>query len=526
MLDQFIGQTLADKYRIDSVLRDDGGGGLGKVYRATHLLMDKPVTVKVLAPALAVDENIVRRFSLEARTVSRIAHPNILNVTDFGTDKTGTTYIVFEGAEGASLQDAIVRGGALPFQRAANIARQIAAALSIAHAGGMIHRGLTGENILLTRAADNAELVKVLDFGAIAEGENDSANDAGSTRNLEYLSPEQNSSVAEADERSDIYSLGVIFYEMLSGEVPYSADNATDLLLKQAHNPPAPLSAFRDDLPAAVEPIILRALAKNPDLRYQTAAEFTADLDEAANASGETETIVIPRAASDAHSKNVRNNMWKTAFVILAGISLLAISLIYATSSKQTDPATVLQSDANGLPVQPLNPATGMNEQGASLLTPYSPETMANSSMTTVPQPVPNSDGYGDGYNPWARGVPPPGAPPMYQQIPPGGKMISPDNPNGSIFMPDGTVLVPVPTNANTMSVNANTKPATSNANVKAAPANTTAPPTATTPTANAQTPAPPKTPTPAPKPTTPPVKTPPAATDRSAKSGKEQDSQ
>ena len=216
--------------------------------------------------------------------------------------------------------------------------------------------------------------------------------------------------------------------------------------------------------------------------------------------------------------------MWKTAFVVLAGISLLAISLIYATSSKQTDPATVLQSDANGSPVQPLNPATGINEMGASALTPYSPEMTANSNMTmTMPQPVPNSDGFGDGYNPWARGVPPPGAPPMYQQIPPGGQMIDPNNPN-SIFMQDGTVLVPVPVNANT-SVNANTKPTTANTNVKAAPANTTTPPATPTPAATPQ-PSPTKMPVqPAPKPTTPPVKTPPAATDRSAQSGKEQDS-
>lgn len=525
MLDQFIGQTLADKYRIDSVMRDDGGGGLGRVYRATHLLIDKPATIKILAPALAVDENVVKRFSNEARAVSRIAHPNILNVTDFGTDKTGATYIVFESADGATLlRDAIIREGALPFERAAGIARQIAAALGAAHAGGTIHRGLSGENILLARAAD-AELVKVADFGAFAETDKDLANDAASKRNFEYLSPEQNASITEADERSDIYSLGVIFYEMLAGEVPYRADNATDLLLKQAHNPPAPLSAFRADLPAAIEPIVLRALAKNPDLRYQTAAEFAADLNAAAGASAETETIVVPpRAALDANSKNVRNNMWKTAFVVLAGISLLAIGLIYATSSKQTDPATALQSDANGSPVQPLNPATGINEAGASALTLYSPEMTANSNMTmmTMPQPVPNGDGYGDGVNPWARGVPPPGAP-MYQQIPPGGQMIDPNNPN-SIFMQDGTVYVPVPVNAN-VSVNANTKPTTANANVKAAPANTAAPPATPTPAANSQ-PSPAKTPVqPAPKPTTPPVKTPPAATDRSAQSGTEQDS-
>ena len=523
MLDQIIGQTLAEKYRIDSVLRD---GGLGKVYRATHLLMDKPVTVKILSPALAVDENIVKQFSSEARTVSRISHPNILNVTDFGSDANGTTYIVFEGADGGTLKDAIIRENKLPFERAAGIARQIAAALTAAHSNGLLHRGLNTENILLARASDNAELVKVLDFGAITEEENDLTNDESNAKNLEYFSPEQNSSVAETDERSDIYSLGVIFYEMLAGEVPFKADNATDLLLKQASNPPMPLSAFRGDLPAAAEPIILRALAKNPDMRYQTAAEFAADLNGISGASGEMETVVVPHAALETNS-NVRNNMWKTAFVVLAGISLLAISLIYATQGKQTDPATVLQNDANSQPVQPLNPATGLNETGASVLTPYTPEQqmmMANSNMMlTMPQAMPNGDGYGDGKNFWSGSGPPPGAP-MYQQIPPGGQMIDPNNPN-SIFMQDGTVLIPVPVNAN-VSTNANTKPPTNPA-VKPtpAPANTTVPPTAT-PAANSQ-PTPAKTPPnpTAPKPTTQPTKTTPAQTEKRAQSGKEQDS-
>jgi serine/threonine protein kinase len=520
MLDQFIGQTLADKYRIDSVMRD--GGGLGKVYRATHLLMDKPVTVKILLPALAVDDSIVKRFSAEARTVSRISHPNILNVTDFGSDKNGTTYIVFEGADGGSLKDEIIRKNKLPFERAAKIARQIAAALAAAHANGLIHRRLNTENILLAHAPDNTEFIKVLDFGAVTENETDLLNDKSNTRNLEYLSPEQNASITEADERSDIYALGVIFYEMLAGEVPYAADNATDLLLKQANNPPAPLSAFRGDLPAAVEPIILRALAKNPDMRYQTVTEFLAELNGISNASaGETQTVVIPTEALENDSKNVRNNIWKTAFVVLAGISLLAIGLIYATQTKQTDPATVLQNDANSQPVQPLNPATGMNETGAAVLTPYSTDMTANSNMMmTMPQTVPGGDGYGDGYNPWARGVPPPGAP---TYVPQGGQMIDPNNPN-SIFMQDGTVLVPVPVNAN-VSTNANARPAaTPNANVRTAPANTTV---AATPTPGANPQASPVKPanTPAPKPTPKPVDSP-ASTERSAQSGKEQDSQ
>jgi serine/threonine-protein kinase len=524
MLDQFIGQKLADKYQIDSVIRN---GGLGKVYRATHLLMEKPVTVKVLSPALSVDESIVSRFSHEARTVSRIAHPNVLNVTDFGSEKNGATYIVFEGADGETLRDAIIREGKLPHDRAARIARQIAAGLSAAHGNGVIHRGLNTENIWLTRTTNDAEIAKILDFGAVSENENNPGDEQISLKNLEYLSPEQNSSVAELDARSDIYSLGVIFYEMLAGEVPFKGDNPTDLLLKQAQNPPAPLSVFRNDLPAGIEPVILKALSKNPDMRYQTAAEFIADLNAVSSNSSEAETIVISDAATEANA-NVRNNMWKTAFVVLAGISLLAIGLIYATSSKQANPPTALQTDANGQPVQPLNPATGMSEQGASNMMTYSPETMmlGNSNMLmSVPQPVPNGDGYGDGYNPWARGVPPPGAP-MYQQIPPGGQVIDPSNPNGSIFMPDGTVLVPVPTNAN-VSANANAKPAatpigkptpaTTNANV----AQPTPAPTAANPQAT-----PVKTPTaPAPKPTVQPTKTPAPATEKRGQSGKEQDS-
>ncbi len=510
----------------------DGGGDLGKFYRATHVSMEKPVIVKILAPALAVDDSIVKNFSQEARTVSRIAHPNILNVTDFGSDKSGATYIVFEGADGDNLKSIVVREGILDFERAARIARQIAAALTAAHASNVIHSHLNSGNVHLTRAANDAEIVKVLDFGAPGTDEENEFETENSVKSLEYLAPEQNSSVAEADERSDIYALGVIFYEMLAGQVPFTADNSMDLLLKQANNPPAPLSAFRRDLPAAVEPVILRALAKNPDLRYQTAAEFVADLNDATGVSNEAQTVIYPAAALKT-DENLKNNMWKTAFVVLAGISLLAVSLIYATQSKQTDPATVLQTDANGQPVQPLNPATGMQEQGAANLMTYSPDQMmmgvnTNGMMMTVPQPVsPTSDGFGDGYNPWARGVPPPGAP-MYQQIPPGGQVIDPNNPN-SIFMQDdnGTILVRVPVNANTAAplTNANVRPP-ANANVRptnTAPANTAMQPTPA-PTANPQ-PTAAKTPNPpVPKPTVQPARTPPAA-DRSAQSGKELDS-
>ncbi len=159
-------------------------------------------------------------------------------------------YIVMEDADGETLEQGIKREGKFPVDRAVKIARQIAAALSAAHANGVIHHHLNSQNVLLTHTAHEPDTVKVLDFGSDSMYENGSFEEETDLRDLKYLSPEQNSSVSEADERSDVYSLGVILYEMLAGEVPFTAENPTDLMMKQAENPPAPLSAFRSDLPA------------------------------------------------------------------------------------------------------------------------------------------------------------------------------------------------------------------------------------------------------------------------------------
>lgn len=519
MLDEFIGQILADKYRIDSVLRESG---LGKIYRGTHLLMDKRVTVKILSPALAVDANIVKQFSAEAKTVSHISHPNILNVTDFGSDTNGAVFIVLEDAEGETLKETLEREGKFSQSRAVKIARQIAAALSAAHADGVVHHHLNSANVLLAQTTDEAEIVKVLDFGAIRESE--AFDDETDLQDLEYLAPEQNLSVQETDERADIYGLGVIFYEMLAGEVPFTAETPTALMLKQTEEPPVPLSAFRDDLPAYIEPIVLKALAKNPEMRYQSAAEFSDDLTNSLANVGETETLVIPEEID-----NKRNNLWKTAFVVLAGISLLAIGLIYATSVKQTDPTTQLQTDANGSPVQPLNPATGINEQGlANMMTSIPPDFSGNSNFN-FNFPPPNTLPGGDGYDPWARGgVPPPGAPTY--PVPPGGQVYTiPGDNNESQFMPGfDYVLVPQPGNVNitnttvkpTPTPKGTSAPANTQPQPSPIPKETTQPPTETKPT-----PVPKPTKTPA-KPAETPKPSPPASTEKRTQSGKEQDSQ
>lgn len=509
MLNQFIGETLAGKYRIDSVLRETGAG---KIYLATHLSMDKPVSVKILAPALAADELAVKSFSAEARAASRIAHPNILSVTDFGSDADGAVYAVLEDASGETLKDAVRETGKFSLNRAVRTAWQIASALAAAHAAGVVHGHLNAENVLLVPTTDNSETVKVSGFGA-AKSEKDFAltNDL-SVKDLEYFSPEQNASET-ADARSDVYALGVVLYEMLAGEVPFTAETANALVMKQTQNPPTPLSAFRNDLPEAVEMVVLKALAVNPEMRYQTATEFANDLNQATNNAGGAQTMLIAN-----EPEHAPNNLWKTAFVVLVGVSLLAAGLIYATSVKQTDVRSQLEPDANGQPVQPINPATGMSEQSmTSALPPYGgqPGAMlpggATGGYPTMPQPIPNGDGFGDGYNAWANGGrPPAGAPPMNYN-PQGGTVVTiPGSGVDSQFMPalDGSgnyIMVPVNPNVNAQAsptpktgktpANANANTATQQPSPTPAAAAATGGAPTSTPTEAAK-----STPTPAPR--------------------------
>ena len=278
--DSLIGATLAGKYRIEERLNE---GGMGAVYRATHVLMEKTVAVKVLRPSLAADEKIVARFSREARAASRISHPNALSVTDFGEDENGTVFLVMEFLSGRTLKQVIREEGPLPLTRVVDITRQVADALHAAHEQGVVHRDLKSDNIMLldTMSGDHA---KVLDFGIakINEPEN---RDTGSLTapNLvigtpQYMSPEQCSQETEIDSRSDIYSLGVILYEMLVGHVPFTADSPTMVMMKHLQEPVPSVLDERKDLPASVGRVIARAMAKLPGSRYQNVAELVEDL--------------------------------------------------------------------------------------------------------------------------------------------------------------------------------------------------------------------------------------------------------
>ncbi len=408
MAEQLTGTVVAEKYRLESLLRS---GEVGDFYRGRHLFMDKAVTLKLLPPSLAVDGTIRDLFAAEARSAAALSNPHILAANDFGRNVDGSYYVVYEGFDGEPLANSIGAGGQFSIEHATSIARQIAEALKTADENGFIHGNLTPDSILVANGSSGTS-VKVFDLEPASGGLAD-RSDNRSPASVAFLSPEHFSGLRPVDSRSDIYSLGIVLYQMLAGEVPFKGETPTDVMLKHAEDEPSAISDLRKGVPAELASVIKRALAKDPDDRFQTAGDLIEALDKAAFA---------PYASS--------GRFWKTAAAVIVGIGVLASVLIYATSSKQTIPATQLQPDANGQPVQPLSPATGAEEQALASMPGSIPGSMSNTDI--VSQPPATLPG-GDNYNPWATGAPPPGAPAYV----PGGGSVSGDPNVGSPFMPN-----------------------------------------------------------------------------------------
>lgn len=276
--DPRIGEVLDGKYRLDARL---GQGGMGAIYRATHLMLDKQVAVKLIKPELVGSPDLVRRFQREARAAGNLSHPNIAAAYDLGQTADGTLYIAMELVRGRSLKDVIRETGPLGVDRIIRILRQIGSALALAHRHGIIHRDLKPHNVMLAED-DGREVAKLLDFG-IAKTFDDASTQLTATGFVlgtpQYMSPEQ-AAGRPIDGRSDLYSLGIILYEMLTGEVPFNDPSTPALLVKHLTETPPPPSRRRPDvpIPAALETIALRLLAKDPADRFQTADELLAAL--------------------------------------------------------------------------------------------------------------------------------------------------------------------------------------------------------------------------------------------------------
>ncbi len=284
--DPFIGQLVGERYRIVSRI---GIGGMGAVYRAEHTMMRRDLAIKVLLPELSGKDEFARRFEREAESASRLDHPNIITVTDFGRTAEGSLFLVMEFLAGTSLSEAIA-GGPMPPARALAIERQILRALDHAHAAGVVHRDLKPENIMLIERDGQTDVVKILDFGIakVTEPQNGGSGREALTQagvifgTPEYLSPEQ--ALGEAvDARADIYAAGVILYEMLAGRRPFESEDKVKIIsMHLAHAPPR----IRDvnpnvQLPLPLEQAVLQALEKSRENRFATAAAFLQALDDA-----------------------------------------------------------------------------------------------------------------------------------------------------------------------------------------------------------------------------------------------------
>ncbi len=280
--DPFVGQTVAEKYFVHQLL---GRGGMGQVYKATHLTLDRPVVLKILDRSLLADPSIVQRFHREARAASRLNHPNSISVIDFGQAADGVLFIAMEYLPGRSLARVIAEEFPLEPARIVKIGSQILAALTEAHALGILHRDLKPENVMVESRRDEADFVKVLDFGIAKLNE---PGEAGGPRLTQagmvcgtpgYMSPEQ-ARGEEVDARGDLYSVGVILYELVTGKLPFEAETPIALVSKVLVELPTPASVRRPDLtiPPDLEALIMRALSPDKTGRPASAEEFRGDL--------------------------------------------------------------------------------------------------------------------------------------------------------------------------------------------------------------------------------------------------------
>ena len=266
--------TLGGRYRIE---RELGRGGMAKVFLGTDTVLGRTVAVKILAPQYADDDSFVQRFRREAQAAASITHPNIVSVFDTGSDD-GIHFIVMEYVEGRTLAEILAGGGRILPDRAIDIAMDVDRALEAAHARGVIHRDIKPGNIMLDPRGD----VKVTDFGIarVTTTADTVAQTAAIMGTAAYLSPEQAQGLPN-DGRSDIYSLGCVLYEMVTGRPPFLGDSPVAVASKQVLEQPVPPSRLNSDITADLDAVILRALAKNPANRYQSADEMRADLERA-----------------------------------------------------------------------------------------------------------------------------------------------------------------------------------------------------------------------------------------------------
>jgi serine/threonine-protein kinase len=261
------------------VLQKIGSGAMGNVFLAHHPVIGKRVALKVIHPELASNEEMIARFFNEARAVTQIGHENIVDVQDFGQTPDGDSFIVMELLEGISLGDKLKQEGVLSIPRSVHITIQLADGLAAAHARGIIHRDLKPDNIFLIPRGGDPDFVKILDFGlAKLTGPSQAMQHQTKTGSLlgtpHYMAPEQAENVKKVDHRADVYSLGCIVFQMLTGRVPFPGEGFGEVLVRHVREPPPLPSRLNPQVPPALEKIVLHALAKKPEFRFASMDDF------------------------------------------------------------------------------------------------------------------------------------------------------------------------------------------------------------------------------------------------------------
>jgi serine/threonine-protein kinase len=331
--DPLVGTVIANRFQVEDLI---GQGGMGKVYRARHLALDRQIVLKMLKPQLLEDPTLVGRFEREAKAASRLNHPNVIQVLDFGRlENDGTLYIVMEYVQGKDLRLVLRDEWPLGEERLCNIMAQVCSALGEAHVNNVIHRDLKPENIMVEARRDQPDHVKVLDFGIAKILDSDGP---GLTRHdvvcgtPQYMAPEQATGSA-LDERSDLYAVGVILYQMTTGHLPFDGANSMEVLTRHVNEPPVPPRQRQPDAPISesMERLILRALAKDPAKRPQTAEQFREELlavPEQARAAARAATptrSIAPVAAPPPPMRRSNRTLWivaaATAALVLAGVA-------------------------------------------------------------------------------------------------------------------------------------------------------------------------------------------------------------
>lgn len=325
------------------ILGELGRGGMAIVYRAYQPALNRTVAIKVLPPHLAMDASFVQRFMQEARNAARLDHPNIVTIHDIG-QANGAYYIVMQEAPGESLTSLIQREGRLPLDRTISILAQVASALDYAHAQGLIHRDIKPGNVIVS-PDDKAMLT---DFGIAKAVEGTRLTQTGAVIGTpEYMSPEQ-AKGEPVGATTDIYSLGIMLYEMLTGRAPFKADSTPAVLYKQVHEQPAPVRNAVRDLPAGVDGVLARALAKSPSQRFRTAGELVQTL----------RAVAAGQGAVDPSGMGQRKALW-AALAVIAVAAVVVIALLAGDGDSPASAPTALVAQLAtpaepGIATQPL----------------------------------------------------------------------------------------------------------------------------------------------------------------------------